>query len=325
MPQPYKLFTIYAREDAQYLEELRGQLRPLEHAGRIKVWSDREINPGVDWEREIVQNLDTADIILILVSAAYYNSAYIHKKEITHAMTRHERGEAKVLPVIVRPCSFLDDPVISRLQVLPTDGKPVNSHHWRERDDAWLDVVAGVKRVLNELEKRENSQARNKALDVAREWGFEVRQIQQIEKQEQDINGSLEKKNIETLTLRRYGFISAGVLISLLLMWAILKNYGSGRESQLQYAEEAAFNATDSINTIAAWRDFLQKYSNGSRRLDAQRYLDSLQESYTRDISDARIFLKEKDTSSARSLLQNAIRMNPDDTEATQLLNSIPK
>lgn len=155
MPQPYKLFTIYAREDAQYLEELRGQLRPLEHAGRIKVWSDREINPGVDWEREIVQNLDSADIILILVSAAYYNSAYIHEKEIIHAINRHERGEAKVLPVIVRPCSFLDDPVISRLQVLPTDGKPVNSHHWRERDDAWLDVVAGVKRTIEVMQQAE--------------------------------------------------------------------------------------------------------------------------------------------------------------------------
>ena len=157
MPQPYKLFTIYAREDAQYLEELRGQLRPLEHAGRIKVWSDREINPGVDWEKEIVQNLDTADIILILVSAAYYNSAYIHEKEIKHAISRHERGEAKVLPVIVRPCSFLDDPVISRLQVLPTDGKPVTDRrHWQDRDDAWLDVVAGVKRTIEIIRDAEN-------------------------------------------------------------------------------------------------------------------------------------------------------------------------
>ncbi len=155
MPQPYKIFTIYAREDAQYLEELRGQLRPLEYAGRIKVWSDREINPGVDWEQEIVQNLDTADIILILVSAAYYNSAYIHEKEIKYALSRHEKGETKVLPVIVRPCSFSDDPVISRLQVLPTDGKPVTSHYWRERDDAWLDVVAGVKRTIELMQQAE--------------------------------------------------------------------------------------------------------------------------------------------------------------------------
>jgi Sulfatase-modifying factor enzyme 1 len=60
MTTPYKVFTIYAREDAQYLEELRGQLRPLEIAGRIKVWSDREINPGVDWEQEIVHNPNTS-------------------------------------------------------------------------------------------------------------------------------------------------------------------------------------------------------------------------------------------------------------------------
>ena len=73
MPPLYKVFTIYAREDAQYLKELRGQLRPLEIAGRINVWSDSEINPGSEWEAEIVHNLDTADIILILVSAAYYD------------------------------------------------------------------------------------------------------------------------------------------------------------------------------------------------------------------------------------------------------------
>ncbi len=156
MPQPYKLFTIYAREDAQYLSELLGQLRPLELAGRIKVWSDREIDPGVEWEKEIVQKLDTADIILILVSSAYYNSVYIHEVEIKYALSRHDKGEARVLPVIVRPCHFGDDPIISRLHMLPTDGKPVTDRrHWPERDDAWLDVVAGVKRTIDALRHAE--------------------------------------------------------------------------------------------------------------------------------------------------------------------------
>src|SRR5215207_8951626 len=103
MPQPYKIFIIYAREDGQYLEELRGQLRPLEIAGRVRLWSDREINPGVEWAKEIVEKLDMADIILILVSSAYYSSSYIHEVEIKYALARHEKGEARVLPVIVRP------------------------------------------------------------------------------------------------------------------------------------------------------------------------------------------------------------------------------
>lgn len=49
-PPPYSVFIIYAREDASYLDELLGHLRPLENAGRIRVWSDRAINPGEAWE-----------------------------------------------------------------------------------------------------------------------------------------------------------------------------------------------------------------------------------------------------------------------------------
>lgn len=90
----------------------------------MRFWSDQEMNPGVDWEQEIVRNLDTADIILILVSSAYFNSAYIHDVNQNTRSAVNEEGEAKVLPVIVRPCAFGDDPIISRLQALPTDGRP---------------------------------------------------------------------------------------------------------------------------------------------------------------------------------------------------------
>ena len=179
MPQPYQIFTIYAREDAQYLKELRGQLRPLENAGRIKVWSDREINPGVEWEKEIVQHLDTADIILILVSADYYDSAYIHEVEIKYALARHEKGEAKVLPIIVRPVDFSDDPIISRLQVLPTDSKPVTDRHWQNRDDAWLDVVAGVKRTLGIIREAE-LQREQAALAAERQRREEAKQQREV-------------------------------------------------------------------------------------------------------------------------------------------------
>jgi len=143
MPPPYKVFTIYAREDAQCLEELRGHLRPLEKAKRITVWSDREINPGVEWEREIIDNLGSADIVLVLVSAAYFQSAYIHEVEIELARKRHDAGAARMLPII------------GSLQVLPTDAKPVVSRQWDDRDHAWADVVAGLKRMLELLDVAE--------------------------------------------------------------------------------------------------------------------------------------------------------------------------
>ena len=207
------------------LAHQRGHLRPLEIAGRIKIWSDREINPGVDWEREIVQHLDRADIILILVSAAYYNSAYIHEKEITRAIGRHERGEAMVLPVIVRPCHFLVDPVIGRLQVLPTDGKPVTDRrHWQNRDDAWLDVVAGVKKVINEVEKRENQKARERALNIAHVWRIKEPSNDQPA---EDNNRSNKPRSYPA---RRYATLGLGVLALLLAVWLLPKMLGGGSD-----------------------------------------------------------------------------------------------
>lgn len=158
MPPPYKVFTIYAREDAQYLEELRGHLRPLEKAKRIAVWSDREINPGVEWEREIIDHLAAADIVLVLVSAAYFQSAFIHEVEIELARKRHDAGEARMLPIIVRQIDFSDDPIIGSLQVLPTDAKPVAGPQWHDRDHAWADVVAGLKRTLELLDAAEHQE-----------------------------------------------------------------------------------------------------------------------------------------------------------------------
>lgn len=150
MPRPYKISIIYAHKDTQYLEELRGHLRPLENAGLLQIWSDREIEAGMDRQEEIVHNLDIADIVLILVSSDYYDSADIHEKNIKHALSRHER----VLPVIVRHCSFRNDPVINHKQVLPTNGKPVTG--WQDRDYAWSDVVAGVERTIDAMHSAEN-------------------------------------------------------------------------------------------------------------------------------------------------------------------------
>ena len=93
MPKPYNVFIVYAREDAQYLKELRGHLRPMERAGMLKIWCDREIDPGVKWEDAILRNMDTADMILLMVSAAYYDSSYIH--DFRRSMFRKTREANK--------------------------------------------------------------------------------------------------------------------------------------------------------------------------------------------------------------------------------------
>ena len=66
---------------------------------------------------------------------------------MARALERHEHGDAIVVPVIVRACDWMHSP-LGKLQALPTDGKPIAN--WKNRDDAWLNVAQGIRRVVEE-------------------------------------------------------------------------------------------------------------------------------------------------------------------------------
>jgi hypothetical protein len=61
------------------------------------------------------------------------------------AMERHERREATIVPIIVRPCEWHDMP-FAKVQALPRNAKPVTTY--TNQDEAWLEVVQGIKRVV---------------------------------------------------------------------------------------------------------------------------------------------------------------------------------
>jgi|SRR6266487_5312137 len=116
------------------------------------VWC-REISAGTEWEPEIVRQLETSDIILLLVSAAFMNSEYCYGKELQRAIQRHERREARVIPIILSPVDWKIPP-LNKLQALPTDGKPITGAGWHSVDEALLNVVKGIRNVIKDLQKR---------------------------------------------------------------------------------------------------------------------------------------------------------------------------
>src|SRR5437667_12875157 len=97
------LFFCYAHEDEQLRQGLEKQLRSLQRQGLVEMWHDRNINAGTEWEREIDNHLNTSQIILLLVSPDFMDSDYCYSKEMKRALERHELGEARVIPIILRP------------------------------------------------------------------------------------------------------------------------------------------------------------------------------------------------------------------------------
>ena len=60
-------------------------------------------------------------------------------------LERHDSGDARVVPIIVEPCDWQATP-LSKLKVLPQDGKPVSD--WRNENSAYVNVVQELRRIL---------------------------------------------------------------------------------------------------------------------------------------------------------------------------------
>ena len=159
--EPLKTFIIYSSKDRELREELEGHLRPLVDLGWLDLWSDKEILPGERWDATIKKRLSETKLFLMLVSVDFYNSGYIREEEFKTAVALLENGDALVIPIIVRHCTWKFFPVIKDLQVLPQGGIAVTDlDHWKYRDKAWDNVVGKIgERVQILLEGRSTNVA----------------------------------------------------------------------------------------------------------------------------------------------------------------------
>lgn len=139
------LFFSYSHKDEDLRNELDKHLSILKRQGIINAWHDRCIIGGSEVDIEISNHLKTANIILLLVSSDFLASDYCYDKEMTFAMNMHVKGNAVVLPVILRPCDWHSAP-FGKLLATPKDGKAVIKHS--TLDEAFLEITNEIKRIV---------------------------------------------------------------------------------------------------------------------------------------------------------------------------------
>jgi tetratricopeptide (TPR) repeat protein len=144
---PVEVFCSYAHEDEVWRKKLETHLSLLRRQGLVSFWHDRLITPGTDWAKAIDPHLETASVILLLVSSDFFASDYCYGIEMKQALERHKAGEARIIPIMVRPVDWKDAP-FAHLQALPTDAKPISAR--RNQDTALTDVAAGIRRAIVE-------------------------------------------------------------------------------------------------------------------------------------------------------------------------------
>ena len=141
------LFFSYSHVDENLRDQLEIHLASLRRQGLISSWHDRRIMAGEDFGDAIDNHIDTSDVILLLVSPDFIASDYCYEREMKRALERHERGDARVVPVILRPCDWHDLP-FGKLLATPKDGRPITK--WPNVDEAFQDVVSSIKGALKQ-------------------------------------------------------------------------------------------------------------------------------------------------------------------------------
>lgn len=159
--QPIEVFFSYAHEDEELRCRLDKHLSALERKGFIAGWHDRKIGPGQEWAGQIDEHINSAGIILLLVSADFLASDYCYGIEMSRALERHHAGAARVIPIILRPVDWSIAP-FSKLQMLPSDAKPVIN--WDNPDNAFADIARGIRETVTDIIERHTASAPLKSI-----------------------------------------------------------------------------------------------------------------------------------------------------------------
>jgi hypothetical protein len=139
----FKIFISYSHKDETFKDELVTMLAGLQGRGIVDAWHDRRIEAGDEWNKSIQDAMNDCDLALLLVSPDYIASRFIQKEEQPKLLQRRQEMQLRVIPIIVRPCTWKSEPVLKDLQALPEDGKAIITFakDTGERDQVWADIA----------------------------------------------------------------------------------------------------------------------------------------------------------------------------------------
>lgn len=144
---PLTVFYSYADEDEELRLKLEHHLFSLRQEGKLVEWHRQKTAPGAHEEHIRNEQFAKAAIILLLISPDFFASED-RCTETLQAWERHIAGDARVIPILLRPCDW-QSTLIAHLQYLPRNGTPVAL--WKNRDEALLEIAQGIRSVVEEF------------------------------------------------------------------------------------------------------------------------------------------------------------------------------
>jgi internalin A len=144
-----KIFISYAHADDAYLKRLLVHFKTLKHEGvELDVWSDKKLKSGSKWKKEIEQAMHECSVCILLVSADFLASDFIMKVELPALLKGAEKRGVDIIPVIVSPCRYTQNPHLKDFQAQNDPKKPLSKLTVSQREEEYLRILTRVEELL---------------------------------------------------------------------------------------------------------------------------------------------------------------------------------
>jgi hypothetical protein len=155
---PIEVFISYSEDDERFKKQLETHLSLLRREKLINPWHIQQTMVGDApgrHEQEIAEHIDSAQIVLLLMSPSFIASDQLYENEMTRAIERQKAGApVRVIPIAVRHIAPSDPdrtPDFQKIQGLPRNGRPIEA--WRSADEAWSLIAQEIRQVCKDLRK----------------------------------------------------------------------------------------------------------------------------------------------------------------------------
>ncbi|HEV7242720.1 MAG TPA: toll/interleukin-1 receptor domain-containing protein [Thermoanaerobaculia bacterium] len=144
-----EVFVSYCHRDAKWLRRLQVHMVPLERDGNIKHWDDTMIDPGDEWRIKIRDALARAKVAILLVSADFIASQFVHTNELPPLLAAAKSEGAIILPVIISPCRFEQIANLAQFQAVNPPSKPLIGMSKTQQEQLFVNVTNQVEAAIS--------------------------------------------------------------------------------------------------------------------------------------------------------------------------------
>jgi len=145
-----RLFISYSHKDEAHIGKFFSHIDPLIRNGLIEEWYDRKIIAGKDFQNDIDNNLENADVICLFISANFLSSNACQDEIKTSFSLKRAKG-IEIVPIILSACAWKENKYIKNILAIPQDGKEIAK--FEDEDEAWHSVYFELKKVIENVIK----------------------------------------------------------------------------------------------------------------------------------------------------------------------------